>query len=160
MTAALTVFSLLSDMVVQNIFDTEHTDELLGFGTACTNLRQCFNNCWLHLQSKNVSYIKIKTDDLESWGSYSSPKNFPRLTMSGNIAALLPGSVLAPAIWQATLCRPARAGNASSHPSPGRGERKARQTEVEHRAASEAAEQLLVPLTTPKEATTENAECN
>lgn len=128
MTAALTVFSLLSDMVVQNIFDTEHTDELLGFGTACTNLRQCFNNCWLHLQSKNVSYIKIKTDDLESWGSYSSPKIFPRLTMSGNTAAPLPGSVLAQAIWQAALCRPARAGNASSHPSPGSGERKARQT--------------------------------
>lgn len=51
------------------------------------------------MKSKNVSYIKIKTDDLES--SNSSRKNFPRLTMSGNVAAPLPGSILVPARWQA-----------------------------------------------------------
>ena len=80
--------------------------------------------------------------------------------MSGDAAAPLPGCALTPAGWPASLCRAARAGDASSHPSPASGERKARQTEGEHGGASKAAEQLPRPLNTRKEAIAENAECN
>jgi len=29
---------------------------------AFTILKQCFINCWLHLQSENISSVKIKPD--------------------------------------------------------------------------------------------------
>lgn len=60
---------------------------------------------------------------------------------------------------RASLCRAAGAGDASSHPNPASGVRKARQTKGKHWVASEAAEQLPRPLNTRKEAIAENAEC-